>query len=201
MRFILEFSPRQTEIIEAANHLILNDGLEGLTTKNLAKKIGITEAALYRHFPSKLEILLAMITYFERRAVGLLQDILSSQLNGFDKIHQILRTRVLDFQKNPATMVVILSEEIFPNESELSRKVSELIQMNQKAITELLQSAQNENVIRKDTSAEQLFFILLGSFRFLVTRWRLTGFQFDLVNEFEKVWSVLERMLLKEINL
>ncbi|NLB03802.1 MAG: TetR/AcrR family transcriptional regulator, partial [Bacteroidales bacterium] len=59
-------TPRQTEIVETALNLINENGIQGLTIKNLSKKIGISEPAIYRHFENKIEILLAVLDTFGR---------------------------------------------------------------------------------------------------------------------------------------
>ena len=46
----MEIKKRQLEIIEAAGEILTESGLAGLTTKNLAAKVGFGESALYRHF-------------------------------------------------------------------------------------------------------------------------------------------------------
>ncbi|MEA1972657.1 MAG: TetR/AcrR family transcriptional regulator, partial [Candidatus Cloacimonadota bacterium] len=58
-------SERQQQIVVTAIKLIANKGIQNLTTKNIANEIGISEPALYRHFDNKLEILKAVITYFQ----------------------------------------------------------------------------------------------------------------------------------------
>ena len=41
---------RQIEIIEASGKILMEKGILGLTTKNLAQKMNFSESALYRHF-------------------------------------------------------------------------------------------------------------------------------------------------------
>lgn len=53
-------TPRQEELIEHALALVREVGLSGLTVRKLAERVGFSEAALYRHFPSKEELLLTM---------------------------------------------------------------------------------------------------------------------------------------------
>ena len=57
----MDIKPRQLEVIEAAGQLVTEDGFAALTTKRLAERMHFTEAALYRHFASKEEILVTML--------------------------------------------------------------------------------------------------------------------------------------------
>ena len=59
-----DFTERQIEIMEAATLRIDKFGIQELTIKNLASDLSLSEAALYRHFKSKNEILLGLLTYF-----------------------------------------------------------------------------------------------------------------------------------------
>ena len=59
-----DFTERQIEIMEAATLRIDKFGIQELTIKNLASDLCLSEAALYRHFKSKNEILLGLLTYF-----------------------------------------------------------------------------------------------------------------------------------------
>lgn len=52
---------RQREILLAAVELLREEGLGGLTVRGLAERIGFSEAALYRHFTSKEEVLVALL--------------------------------------------------------------------------------------------------------------------------------------------
>src|SRR5512138_400052 len=57
---------RQQQIIDAAGRLIFKYGSEHLTVKRIAAEVGITEAAIYRHFKSKKSILSFLLSHIER---------------------------------------------------------------------------------------------------------------------------------------
>ena len=56
-------SKRQQEIIESAGKLLIEKGIKGLTTKNLAQEMGFSESALYRHFNNKEDIIVLLLDY------------------------------------------------------------------------------------------------------------------------------------------
>ena len=60
-----EMSDRQKEIIDVSLELIAEKGIQGLTIKNLAKKIGFSESATYRHYENKTQILIAVLDFFK----------------------------------------------------------------------------------------------------------------------------------------
>lgn len=61
-----EITERQQEIINVSLELIAESGIQSLTIKNLAKKIGFAESAIYRHYENKIQILLAILDFFKQ---------------------------------------------------------------------------------------------------------------------------------------
>ncbi|HBM17410.1 MAG TPA: hypothetical protein DD381_13870 [Lentisphaeria bacterium] len=61
---------RQIEILEASVRLAAKNGVQAMTIKNISSEIGLTEAALYRHFQSKRDILLGIIHLFTLTSEG-----------------------------------------------------------------------------------------------------------------------------------
>ncbi len=84
-----KFTERQQQIVEIAIKLIADKGIQNLTTKNLAKEIGISEPAIYRHFSNKLEILKAVITNFQIKMKPALEK-LKKSLNSLNKIENFI---------------------------------------------------------------------------------------------------------------
>jgi AcrR family transcriptional regulator len=62
----LEITTRQSEIIDAAGKILTTSGVSGLTIKNLAKEMQFSESAIYRHFESKEDIILAMLEFLAK---------------------------------------------------------------------------------------------------------------------------------------
>ena len=56
-------SKRQHEIIASAGKLLMEKGIKGLTTKNLAQEMGFSESALYRHFTNKEDIVVLLLQH------------------------------------------------------------------------------------------------------------------------------------------
>ena len=71
---------RQNQIIEESIKLIHNQGIQGMTIKNISNAIGLTEAAIYRHFKSKDEILSTILDDFRINLETISQAIRVSDL-------------------------------------------------------------------------------------------------------------------------
>ena len=70
-----ELTPRQLEILERTLEVVQETGLANLTLKRVAERVGFTEAAIYRHFASKRDLLLGLIALLSRRLLGRMREI------------------------------------------------------------------------------------------------------------------------------
>jgi len=164
------FSERQKEILTASVEIISNRGIQGLTIKNLSKEIGISEAAIYRHFDSKTNILLAILKSFEQESINFFK--IKSVMDPKEKIVDFFSKMLSVFQQRPSIVAVIFSEEIFQNDEKLTGLVNSIMKNNQEYIDKIILEGQKNNMFRKDISSEYLTFFISGAMRLLVKDWR-----------------------------
>ena len=193
-----DFTERQIEIMEAATLRIDKFGIQELTIKNLASDLSLSEAALYRHFKSKNEILLGLLTYFilemnERLAV-IIED---KELQPSELLKKVFVSQLNTFVQKPAIVSVIFSEGIFQFNKELSDKVSTMMALMQNNIHALITRGQNEGVYGKLLGADTITTIIMGSMRMVVLKWKLSGNKSNLVNDGKNVLNGLLKMLEK----
>lgn len=193
-----DFTERQIEIMEAATLRIDKFGIQELTIKNLASDLSLSEAALYRHFKSKNEILLGLLTYFilemnERLAV-IIED---KEKQPSELLKKVFVSQLNTFVQKPAIVSVIFSEGIFQFNKDLSDKVSTMMALMQKNINALIVRGQNEGVYGKLLGADTITTIIMGSMRMVVLKWKLSGNKSNLVNDGKNVLNGLLRMLEK----
>jgi AcrR family transcriptional regulator len=186
---------RQSQIITESINIISEHGIQGLTIKSLSKKIGTSEPAIYRHFDSKIDILLAILDTFQQNKQLALTRIAVDNIPAVKKLEEIYYHHFQVFAGNPAITAVIFSEEIFKNDQRLSEKVLSIMKEKQQVMCDILENGQSNNEIRKDISVNQLALIIMGSLRLFVTQWRLTDFSFNLEKEGSDLWSSIEKLI------
>jgi len=188
---------RQSEILKEAIKLIAEKGIQGLTIKNLAKSINVTEPAIYRHFENKQQILVGILSYYSENKENYLTTIGNDSINPIIKLKSIFESRFKYFSKNPAIASVIFSEELFRNDRLLSDRVFEIMNSSQKIMLEIIKKGQNLNTIIDSVPAEQLAFIITGALRLIVTKWRLSNYSFNLEDEGLILWNSIEQIIKK----
>lgn len=180
---ISELSDRQKEIIIVSLELISESGIQGLTIKNLAKRIGFSESAIYRHYENKIQILLAILSYFKENSERLFSAELNSKVDAILKIKHLFNTQFKIFTNSPSVVAVIFSEELFRNEILLTERVYEIMNNNFNKLTQILISGQKNGEIRDDIEASHLAIVVMGSFRMFVKQWQMSGHSFDLIKK------------------
>jgi len=71
---------RREQLLEVAARLFAQRGLEGTTTKDIAREAGVSPGLLYHYYPSKEDLLVAVVTHFD--AVSQLRPLLKGHLEG-----------------------------------------------------------------------------------------------------------------------
>jgi len=193
----MEYTQRQKEIIEKSIKIIAQKGIQKLTTKNLAIEMGLSEAALYRHFPGKLEILKAVLNSFELISQNVLEKI-PEDVSPLEKIGIFLNDRYYRFSQNKEMAKVLFSEEVFQNEPELATMSWGIMHTHKESLQQFISEGQTQGTIRNDISTISLFRIIIGSMRLLVTQWSLSGYQLNLEDEGSKLWNEIKLLLIKQ---
>jgi AcrR family transcriptional regulator len=186
-------TPRQAEIVDAALKLIAEQGIQHLTIRNLSTAIGVTEAALYRHFPGKTEIVQAMVSRFEEDV----DDI--GELRGWAAIEAALVRRTELVLAKPDLARVVFAEELFKDSPETEQILHGMMQRHYKIMEQHFQEAVEDGVIRADIPMDTLFRLILGPLRLLIKQWGLSGGSFDLRAKRDEMLSLMKELFAPNI--
>jgi AcrR family transcriptional regulator len=186
---------RGEQIVDAAIKLLSEGGISALTTKNLAEAVGVSEPALYRHFKGKMDILVAILKRLEDNMNRLFEQGLKSEECVLDQIETVYKRVFHNFAAQPAMASVVFSEEIFRHDPRLSERVSCIMDTVRGHIMRLLRSRKGRAECRQDVPVRDLTWVIMGSLRLMVTRWRLSGHSFDLEKEGLAFWQSLRLMI------
>lgn len=191
-----KFTERQIEIIEAATKRIDEYGIQDLTIKTLSADLNLSEAALYRHFKSKNEILLGLLTYFIDNMKERLEVILSkNKSSASELLKEIFESQLNTFIKKPSVVSVIFSESIFQFNKELSNTVSAMMELMQNHIEGIVKKGQANETFTKAVGVSTTATIIMGGMRITVLKWKLTGHKSDLIKDGSKVLNGILKMI------
>ncbi len=176
----MELKPRQLEILEAAGVILYEEGIGGLTTKTLAKRVGFTEAALYRHYGSKEEILDALLQCFYASMETRLPPIVAMiKVAPEERLRRLFGSQLEYLAEHPHFLVAIFSDGLLKYSPAIEASMLRIIALMRITVLRIIEDGQKDNVFIDHIPAEELTHILMGSFRLLMLQWRIDDFEFD----------------------
>ena len=185
---------RQRQIVEAAMDILADQGIEAMTIKNIAERVGFRDAAVYRHFSSKNEILAAIAGEFAASSRAVLASIRRTDLDPLEKIKAFFHDRLELFARDRIAVTVMFSEELFRGNRSLQEQVDAVIAEHQRLLLSELQEGQRRGTLPL-VPAEHLFMMIMGPLRLLVSRWRADECRFDLPAAGRALWQSLASVI------
>ena len=175
-----KISIRQQEIITASGKILITKGIKALTTKNLAFEMGFSESAIYRHFNNKEEIIAALFHYILENFKLRLTEILALELNPLEKLNRIFESQCMFFAENPHFTMAILADDIYYEGEKVKIALQQIMAYKGGVISQVLTAGVANGQIRNDIEIKELQHTIVGSFRLLLHKWRLSNFDFNL---------------------
>ena len=183
---------RQNEIIHEALALISEQGLHGLTYRHLSERIGVSVPAFYRHFASKADILEATVDYLQEVSADVFDHAEECGADALDSLRLILLGYAERFAANQGLAAIVFPDEVGSGDHGLQKRVVLHMEENQRRLKALITDGVAAGLIRPDIPPERWAFIVMGSFRLLVTKWRLDDHATDLVAGVHGLWRDLQ---------
>lgn len=187
----MEITSRQLEIIEAAGKILTVSGVSGLTIKKLAKEMNFSESALYRHFNSKEEIIIAMLNYLADNIDARLTKVNNSNANTEDKFRAIFQNQFVFFGENPHFVVAVFSDGLMEESTKINETILGLLFVKIKHLMPIIHEGQKDGIFRNDINADEFIQIIMGTFRLQMFKWRMDNFQFNIYEEGTKMINTL----------
>ena len=157
---------RRQQILETlARELETNPGSR-ITTANLAHAVGVSEAALYRHFASKAKMFEALIDFAEESVFGRINAILSQEKNAAIRCENVCRLLLGFSEKNPGITRILLGDALVGENERLRTRVIQFFERIETQFKQVLREANLGNDDRAagtiDATANQLMIIIEG---------------------------------------
>jgi len=167
-------------LILSTIEVISDQGLQGLTTREVAKRQGISESTIFKHYKSKNELILAVLDYFSQYDQAIIESLGLKEFKPLEAITYFVEAYVTYYENYPEITAITLSYEGLIHEVELIDVVKRIFAKRVNTIRSLLEEAQRQNEITQDVDPESLADLIIGLERVVVLRWRLDNYNFSL---------------------
>ncbi|MBC8745169.1 TetR/AcrR family transcriptional regulator [Paraburkholderia sp. WC7.3g] len=141
---------RRVHILQTLASMLEAPKSEKVTTAALAARLGVSEAALYRHFASKAQMFEGLIEFIEQTLFGLINQITGQQSNGVLQARAI-SLMLLNFPaKNPGMTRVLTCEALVGEHERLTERVNQMLERVEASLKQCLRLAQVEALQHAD---------------------------------------------------
>jgi len=167
-------TPRQEEIIDRTIELVREGGLGGLTTRKIAERVGFTEGALFRHFPNKQALLLALMDRLENLLVEPIATIAADdELSSAERLERMVRHHTTVVRRFNSLPIILLAEASVSGDEALVGHMRTIFERYLSLLEGVVREGQARGEIVGGIQPDCLAILLLGAPAGLAIRHRL----------------------------
>ena len=168
-----------------------------ITTAALAKAVGVSEAALYRHFASKAKMFEALIDFAEDSIFGLVNKILDQNKQADVRCERIIQVLLGFSERNPGITRILLGDALDGENERLRRRVAKFFERIETQLKQILREANLGSGPRAvqtiDATANQIMTLIEGH----MSQFVRSNFEKKPTVFIEEQWVVLKQGLFK----
>ena len=172
-----QLKPRQLDIMQNLAKMLGEKGPVKITTSLLSKECGITEAAIYRHFPSKRKIYSGLVDFCEQNIFDLITNINSSDGDELEKTKRMLILLVTFSEKNPGLARLLTREAFSVDETSLDQRIGQMMSKIELLIKQNLQKYEQETKKKLALPTASAANLLLACSEGIIQQFVRSGFQ------------------------
>ena len=135
---------RKLQILQALAEMLEHPKGEKITTAALARKLDVSEAALYRHFASKAQMFEGLIEFIESTVFGLINQIADKQADGLAQARDILGMLLNFASSNPGMTRVLIGDALVNEDERLQQRMNQFYDRVELSLKQALRAAAAE---------------------------------------------------------
>ena len=187
---------RKDQILQALARMLETAPGERITTAALAEEVGVSEAALYRHFPSKARMFEGLIKFIEETLFLRISRILDDESSAETRCHNIL-TLLLNFSdKNPGMTRLLTGDALAGETERLRARIAQLLNRVESQLKQVLREAQIRENLKPGVSPTALANLLLAACEGRMAQFVRSEFKKSPLENWDTQWEFLSRNLL-----
>ncbi len=158
----LDTQIRREQIIQAALALIREKGLRNLRIPDIAREVGLVSSALYRHFSSKQELVLAIVS---RVRATLENHLIRSGRVSSDPLSRLdflMDEHLGMMRKSPAMPLLVLSEDAAFGDPKMRRRILEIHKFFREAVAGIIEEAKSSGRVSPSTDSRSAALVFVS---------------------------------------
>lgn len=182
---------RRDQILQALAHMLESSPGQTITTARLAKAVGVSEAALYRHFPSKAKMFEGLIEFIEDTLFSRVGRILQEEESAIHRCEAILTLLLAFAERNPGMCRILIGDALAGEVERLRSRVAQVFDRLETQIKQIVREAEVREGLRSKLTATQSANLLLAVAEGRINQFVRSEFKRKPTDEWTAQWKIL----------
>jgi TetR/AcrR family transcriptional regulator len=187
---------RRQQILEALARELETSPGERITTAGLARAVGVSEAALYRHFPSKARMFESLIEFIEESVFGLINRILAEEGSADSRCEKILAVLLGFSERNPGITRILMGDALTGETERLRVRVGQFFDRVETQLKQVLREGELAGELAAGHGGPTTANMLLAVAEGRMNQFVRSGFRRLPTESWGRQWSALSRCAL-----
>lgn len=189
-------SNRKEQILQALAQMLETSPGQRITTAKLAAEVGVSEAALYRHFPSKARMFEGLIEFIEDTLLSRINLILENEKETQSRIYNILLLLLAFAEKNPGITRILTGDALQGEQERLRERVQSLLEKLETQLKQVLRERKLREGKTFQSDELTIANFLLAYIEGKMNQFVRSDFKAKPSAQFEKQWLELQKIWL-----
>ena len=147
---------RRAQILQALAGMLETNPGQRITTAKLAEKVGVSEAALYRHFPSKARMFEGLIEFIEETLFTRINKIVNEEKDSLTRCQLILHLILGFAEKNPGITRILNGDALMGEQDRLRARIAKLFERLETQLKQVLRERKLREEIGRASCRERV---------------------------------------------
>lgn len=195
IRSVPSMPPRKTQrrqqILEALAQMLEANPGNRITTAGLANQVGVSEAALYRHFPSKSKMFEGLIEFIEETLFSRIKLILNEEPGAAQRCEKMLVLLLAFTERNPGITRILTGDALAGETERLHARVAQLFDRFETQLKQVIREAEMREGLRPSVPLPVAANLLMATAEGRISQYVRSGFKRLPTQDWKPQWDIL----------
>lgn len=186
---------RKEQILQSLATILEQSPGGRITTAGLAKHVGVSEAALYRHFPSKAKMFEALIEFIENTIFPRINQIMNEEMEADKRCEKILGLILTFCERNPGITRILTGDPLAGETERLRQRVTQLFDRIEAQLRQIIREMPIREQQKSSTDPVVAANLLLSLAEGRIGQYVRSDFERKPTTEWDAQWQVVREGL------
>lgn len=190
-------TPRRQHILECLAHMLEASPGERITTAALAREVGVSEAALYRHFPSKSKMFEGLIEFIEETIFSRISVILTEEKSTLKRCEMLIGLLLAFAERNPGLTRLLTGDALTGETERLRVRIAQFFDRLETQLRQILREAELREGLHPQLPIAAAANLMIALVDGRIVEFVRSGFKRSPTESWQDQWQLIAQGLLK----